>query len=62
MLRDLDTGGRTEVEAIHGAVVATGEALGIGAPATRVVAALLRARERQKVPMDERRTGEDQTA
>ena len=46
MLRDLETGVRTEVDAIHGAIVAAGEKVGIDAPANRVVAALLRARER----------------
>ena len=46
MLRDLETGGRTEVEAIHGAVVAAADDAGIEVPANRVVAALVRARER----------------
>ena len=46
MLRDLESGVRTEVDAIHGAVVAAGEAVGIDAPANRVVAALIRARQR----------------
>ncbi len=45
MLRDLETGVWTEVDAIHGALVAAGEAVGIDAPANRVVAALVRARE-----------------
>lgn len=46
MLRDVETGGRTEVDAIHGAVVAAGEAVGVDVPATRVLAALVAARER----------------
>lgn len=46
MLRDLETGGQTEVGAIHEAVVAAGEAVGVETPANRVVAALVLARER----------------
>jgi 2-dehydropantoate 2-reductase len=46
MLRDLETGRRTEVAAIHAAVVAAGEAAGVETPANRVIAALVRARER----------------
>jgi 2-dehydropantoate 2-reductase len=46
MLRDLETGGRTEVDAIHCAVVAAGDAVGIDTPGNRTVAALVRARER----------------
>jgi len=50
MLRDLETGNRTEVAAIHGAVVAAGEAVGIDTPATRVLAALIAAREAAALP------------
>lgn len=53
MLRDLERGVRTEVEAIHGALVAAGAAVGIDAPANRVVAALVRARERGRAAPDE---------
>ena len=57
MLQDLDAGDRTEVEAIYGVMIAEAERLGVGVPASRVVAALVRARERaQRVrrhPRDE---------
>ena len=46
MLQDLDAGRPTEVAAIHEAVLAAGEETGIATPATRVVAALIRAKER----------------
>ena len=45
MLQDFDQGRRTEVEAIYGAVLAEATRLGLDLPATRVVAALLGARE-----------------
>lgn len=48
MLQDLDAGRTTEVEAIHGAVVAAGQAAGIATPATQALAALIRVREREK--------------
>jgi 2-dehydropantoate 2-reductase len=47
MLQDVEAGRRTEVDAIHGAVAAIGEELGTPAPANRLVAALVRTRERQ---------------
>jgi 2-dehydropantoate 2-reductase len=46
MLCDLDQGVRTEIDAINGAVVSKGEALGIPVPANRVALALVRVRER----------------
>ncbi len=61
MLRDLESGVRTEVDAIHGAVVAAGEAVGIDAPANRVVAALIRARERGGRSKDDGRRKEPET-
>ena len=47
MLQDLDAGRLTEVAAIHEAVLAKGEETGIETPATRVVAALIRAKEKR---------------
>lgn len=46
MLQDLDAGRPTEVAAIHEAVLKAAEEAGIATPATRVVAALIRAKER----------------
>jgi 2-dehydropantoate 2-reductase len=46
MLQDLEAGRRTEVAAIHEAIVAAGAAAGIATPVTAVLAALIRARER----------------
>jgi 2-dehydropantoate 2-reductase len=46
MLQDLDAGRPTEVAAIHEAVLAAADEAGIAAPATRVIAALIRAKER----------------
>jgi 2-dehydropantoate 2-reductase len=46
MLQDLEAGRRTEVESIYGVMIAEAERLGVGVPASRVVAALIRARER----------------
>ena len=45
MLRDLETGSRTEVEAIHFAVLDVAAVAGVDVPATRVVSALLKHRE-----------------
>ncbi len=45
MLQDFDTQERTEVDAIYGLLIAESERLGIGVPASRVVAALIRAHE-----------------
>ena len=45
MLRDLETGGQTEVDAIHGAVLAEADQFGIPVPVTRLLATLIRARE-----------------
>lgn len=49
MLQDIDAGRRTEVDAIHGAIVAAGEAAGIATPVTQVLASLIRLRERTGV-------------
>ncbi len=46
MLQDLDAGRPTEVAAIHEAVLTAAEEVGIATPATRVLAALIRAKER----------------
>lgn len=46
MLQDLDGRRPTEVDAIHGAVLAAGEETGIVVPATQVIAALIRAKEK----------------
>lgn len=46
MLQDLDAGRPTEVGAIHEAILAAGEEAGIAIPAVKVIAALIRARER----------------
>jgi 2-dehydropantoate 2-reductase len=46
MLQDLDAGRPTEVDAIHGAVLAAGQETGIATPATQVVAALVRVKEK----------------
>jgi 2-dehydropantoate 2-reductase len=46
MLQDIDAGRRTEVAAIHGAILTAAEETGIDTPAIRVVAALIQARER----------------
>jgi len=46
MLQDFDAGRPTEIDAIHGAVIAAGEESGIATPATWVVAALIRAKEK----------------
>lgn len=47
MLQDMDARRRTEVDAIHGAILAAGADAGIDTPAIRVIAALIRAKERQ---------------
>jgi 2-dehydropantoate 2-reductase len=54
MLHDLETGNRTEVDAIHGAVVAVARSVGVAVPANQVVAALIRARERIEVRLSPR--------
>ena len=46
MLRDLETGKRTEVDAIHGQVVERARAAGMEAPLCATLAAIIRARER----------------
>lgn len=46
MLQDFDAGRPTEVAAIHGAVLQEAAEVGIATPATAVLAALIRARER----------------
>jgi 2-dehydropantoate 2-reductase len=45
MLQDLEARRPTEVDAIHGAVLAAAEESGIATPATQVIAALIRAKE-----------------
>lgn len=45
MLVDLESGQRTEIDAINGAVVVEGRRLGIPTPANELMAALIRARE-----------------
>ncbi|MCC2629114.1 MAG: ketopantoate reductase family protein [Thermomicrobiales bacterium] len=45
MLQDLEARRPTEVDAIHGAVLAAAEESGIAIPATQVIAALIRAKE-----------------
>lgn len=54
MLADLERGERTEVDAIHGAVVARARAAGIGAPLCATLAAAIRAKQRAR---SERRGG-----
>ena len=49
MLRDVEAGRRTELEAIHGAVVARGDEHGVATPTNRTLAALLRAWESEHV-------------
>ena len=46
MLQDLDARRLTEVDAIHGAVLAAGIEVGVAAPAIQVIAALIRAKEK----------------
>ena len=46
MLQDIEAGRRTEVAAIHGAILAAGEESGVDTPAIRVVEALISAKER----------------
>ena len=52
MLQDLDAQRPTEVDAIHGAVLTAGEETGIATPATQVIAALIRAREKIVATME----------
>ena len=52
MLQDLEARRPTEVDAIHGAVLAAGEETGIAAPATQVIAALIRAKETTLVTLE----------
>jgi 2-dehydropantoate 2-reductase len=49
MLQDLEAGRPTEVDAMHEAVLALAAEAGVAMPATRIVAALIRARERRAV-------------
>jgi 2-dehydropantoate 2-reductase len=46
MLQDLEARRLTEVDAIHGAVLDAGKETGIATPATQVIAALIRAKEK----------------
>lgn len=50
MLVDLESGMRTEIDAINGAVVAEARRHGIPVPANQLMTALVRARERQSAP------------
>jgi 2-dehydropantoate 2-reductase len=49
MLQDLDARRPTEVDAIHGAVLAAGAEVGVATPATQVIAALIRAKEKSVI-------------
>jgi 2-dehydropantoate 2-reductase len=55
MLQDLEAGRPTEVDAIHGSILAAGEEAGIATPATAVVAALIRTKERTGSGMETER-------
>jgi ketopantoate reductase len=46
MLQDLDASRPTEVDAIHGAVLAAGAEFGVATPAIHVIAAVIRAKEK----------------
>jgi 2-dehydropantoate 2-reductase len=46
MLQDLDASRPTEVDAIHGAVLAAGTEVGVATPAIQVIASLIRAKEK----------------
>lgn len=46
MLQDLERGGRTEVEAMNGVIVARGSKRGIETPWNRLMLRLIRGRER----------------
>jgi 2-dehydropantoate 2-reductase len=48
MLQDLDRGSATEVDAIHGAILAAGRETGTATPAIEVLTALIRAKERTR--------------
>jgi 2-dehydropantoate 2-reductase len=52
MLQDLEARRPTEVDAIHGAVLTAGDETGIATPATQVIAALIRAREKTLVTLE----------
>jgi 2-dehydropantoate 2-reductase len=52
MLQDLKARRLTEVDAIHGAVLAAGKETGIATPATQVIAALIRAKETTLVTLE----------
>ena len=47
MLQDMEARRRTEVAAIHGAILAAGEAAGVDTPTNRVIASLIQAKQRQ---------------
>lgn len=59
MLRDLETGQRTEVAAIYGAVAAAGAAVGIETPMVRLLAALIGARQERSVETPTGRRGDE---
>ena len=50
MLQDVDAGGRTEIDAINGAVADRAESLGVDAPVNRTLAGLVRAWEAENGP------------
>jgi len=52
MLQDIEARRPTEVDAIHGAVLASGEETGIATPATQVIAALIRAKEKSVATLE----------
>ena len=49
MLQDLDAGQPTEAGAIHEAILAAGKEIGVATPATQIIAALIRAKEKPVV-------------
>jgi 2-dehydropantoate 2-reductase len=52
MLQDLDASRPTEVDAIHGAVLAAGAEVGVATPAIQVIAALIRAKEKTMADLE----------
>lgn len=53
MLQDVTRGGRTEIDAINGAVVRMGEALAVSTPVNRLLFELVKALEDMLPPMEE---------
>lgn len=52
MLQDIDAGRPTEVDAIHGAVIAAGQRHGLFCPAITTIAALIRAKARTEAELE----------